>query len=357
MGAAGWYQGLDYANAFLDPDDYIRLRDGVTQGLHSIKVKFDQGAGSVTVDPDAHNGNPGIVMCRISDRAKIGGLTPVPTSTTWFAVELDTSGLSPGIHKLALRGSNADVRGVQEGVLVVPFRVLASAPTGPPVADFTASDPAAWRRPRVRQRCLDERADVVDLGLRGRESDRHRSVAGGAHYSLPGTYDIVLTAGNAAGSTTATRTVTIAEPPPLVSVFDVTPTSGVAPLTVTMTERSSGSPTGWTWDLGDGSSVVSGGTPGPHTYSSPGLYALTLIVTDGTGTSMATRTVQVEAPPPPTASFGCDAESGARHWRSRSAIPRRVAPPTGAGTSVTARRSSPAARRPPTRTRPWVATR
>ena len=96
VGAAGWYEGLDYANAYLDPDDYARLRAGVAPGQHRIKIKFDPGSGSLTVDPDAHAGNPGIVQRRASDGLLLGGLLPVTTGTDWFEAILDTSGLSPG---------------------------------------------------------------------------------------------------------------------------------------------------------------------------------------------------------------------------------------------------------------------
>ncbi len=215
VGAAGWYEGLDYANAYVDPDDYARLRAGVPPGLHRIKIRFDPGSGSLTVDPDAHAGNPGIVQRRAADGLPLGGLLPVTTGNAWFEAIIDTTGLSPGMHKLALRGSSANLAGRQEGVLVVPFIVTATAPQ-PPVAAFSAS-----------------------------------------------------------------------------------PTSGVAPLAVTVTDTSTGGPTDWSWDFGDNSPIVTGQSPAAHTYASPGTYLISLTAANANGNTTTTRTITATAPQPP----------------------------------------------------------
>ena len=237
VGAAGWYQGLDYANAFLDPDDYIRLRDGVTQGLHSIKVKFDQGAGSVTVDPDAHNGNPGIVMCRIGPRqdrrphprpdqhhlvrgrARDGGRRPA-----------DRQARPARLQRRRARRAGGRPRGALPG----PGLRSDGAPRSP---TSRRVDPAAWRRPAcpsaMRRRTRRLRGPGTSgTGVRPSPVSRR-----GAHVHLPRHVLHRPDRRERGRATTATRTVAIAEPPPLVSVFDVTPTSGVAPLTVMMTDR------------------------------------------------------------------------------------------------------------------------
>ncbi|MCO5167914.1 MAG: CAP domain-containing protein [Planctomycetes bacterium] len=50
--------------------------------------------------------------------------------------------------------------------------------------------------------------------------------------------------------------------------------SGVAPFSVTFTDASTGSPTAWRWDLGDGRTAT--GRTVTHTYTSPGRYTVTL---------------------------------------------------------------------------------
>lgn len=86
--------------------------------------------------------------------------------------------------------------------------------------------------------------------------------------------------------------------PSPVAAFEVAPTTGQAPLSVAVTDASTGAPTSWTWDWGDGS-TSSGQAPAPHLYSAPGAYTIALTVANGTGSSTATRAVTVTAPPPP----------------------------------------------------------
>jgi len=58
--------------------------------------------------------------------------------------------------------------------------------------------------------------------------------------------------------------------------FSVTPTSGVAPLSVNFSDLSSGSVTSWTWNFGDGNSST---VQNPaHTYTAPGNYTVSLVV-------------------------------------------------------------------------------
>jgi PKD repeat protein len=215
-GAAGWYQGLDYANAYLDPDDYARLRAGVAPGVHRIKIKFDPGIGSLTVDPDAHNGNPGIVQRRASDGLLLGGFLPVTTGTAWFEAIVDTTGLSPGMHKLALRGSKANATGREEGVLLVPFIVTGTTPPPPPVAAFTAS-PVSGDAPLT--------VNLADTSSGGPTawtwafddgtSDATGQAPGSHTYTTAGTYTLSLTVDNAVGpASTTTRTITVNTPPP-----------------------------------------------------------------------------------------------------------------------------------------------
>jgi len=64
--------------------------------------------------------------------------------------------------------------------------------------------------------------------------------------------------------------------PPLVPSFDANKTAGSVPLAVQFQDRSSGDPTGWWWDFGDGD-YSREQNPG-HVYTRPGMYPVTLIV-------------------------------------------------------------------------------
>ena len=85
--------------------------------------------------------------------------------------------------------------------------------------------------------------------------------------------------------------------PPSAS-FAASPTTGQAPLAVNFTDTSTGAPTSWQWDFGDGQSST---TRNPsHTYSDPGTYTVTLTATNANGSSTASKLVTAtEQPPPP----------------------------------------------------------
>jgi hypothetical protein len=86
--------------------------------------------------------------------------------------------------------------------------------------------------------------------------------------------------------------------------FAVTPAAGPAPLTVNFTDTSSGSPTEWSWDFGDGSPASTEQRPA-HVYTAPGTYDVTLTVTNDVGANTVTKTaaIRVDKPTaPPSAS-------------------------------------------------------
>ena len=169
-----------------------------------------------------------------------------------------------------------------------------------------------------------------DLGDRATDTTQNPSHT----YTVPGVYSVRLTVTGGGFSdsnvqigyitvevpTTAT-TETTPVPTKTTSVpvkagFSGSPTKGTAPLTVTFTESSTGSPTSWLWDFGDGSSSKLK-VPPQHKYSVPGTYTVSLTVTGPGGTNVlklenyvtvtdlsttvttrTTATVQTSAPTP-----------------------------------------------------------
>jgi uncharacterized repeat protein (TIGR01451 family) len=70
--------------------------------------------------------------------------------------------------------------------------------------------------------------------------------------------------------------------------FSATPLNGLAPLTVTFTDQSTGAITAWLWNFGDG--ATSPAQNPTHTYTQTGNYTVTLTVTGPGGTDSRTRT-------------------------------------------------------------------
>jgi len=158
-----------------------------------------------------------------------------------------------------------------------------------PVADFSAS-PTSGKAP-LNVKFTDTSTgtptkwkwDFGDGTTSTKQNPTHK-------YSKAGVYTVKLTVTNAAGSNTATKsnyiTVTGTSQAP-VADFWGWPLSGKAPLKVTFTETSKGSPTSWKWDFGDGKSSTEKSPI--HTYSAAGTYTVKLTSTNAAGSSTKTK--------------------------------------------------------------------
>jgi PKD repeat protein len=116
-------------------------------------------------------------------------------------------------------------------------------------------------------------------------------------YPFPGTYTVSLTAGNDGGQVTATKTGYVLVNPsgvPPYAAFLMRPSSGVAPLTVSFTDRSRGTPTAWLWDFGDGNTSTEQNPV--HTYSSMGTFRVRLTAKNSGGSSTYGSFVWVRSP-------------------------------------------------------------
>ena len=105
-----------------------------------------------------------------------------------------------------------------------------------------------------------------------------------ASYITPGTYTITLTATGSGGTDTETKTgyITVFTPP----VPDLAPSQNIGcfPFAIDFTDLSvvGDSPIAtWSWDFGDGGTSTDQNPS--HTYTTPGTFDITLILTDANG--------------------------------------------------------------------------
>ena len=132
-------------------------------------------------------------------------------------------------------------------------------------------------------------------------------------YNAVGSYAVALTATNAGGSNTLSKsnfiTIALTWTTP-VAGFTGTPTSGMVPLHVNFTDSSTNTPTSWSWTFGDGGNS-SGRNPG-HAYSAAGSYTVALTATNPGGSNTCTQSnyITVTAPPAPVAGFMAPVTSG-----------------------------------------------
>jgi PKD repeat protein len=106
-------------------------------------------------------------------------------------------------------------------------------------------------------------------------------------YIAAGTYTVSLTAFNSDCDKTETKTAFITVSVPPIADFSSDLTSGNEPLTVTFTDLSSGTPTSWLWNFGDGGTSTA--QHPSHTYTAVGTYPVALTATNGAGSDTATK--------------------------------------------------------------------
>jgi PKD repeat protein len=133
-----------------------------------------------------------------------------------------------------------------------------------------------------------------------------------------GTYDFGLTGSSSNSAYYSSRQG--ANPPQLViqtspaavpvADFAGTPAQGPAPLAVQFTDLSTGGPTSWLWTFGDGTSSTLRNPS--KTYTTAGVYDVSLRATNSLGTNLYSRSayLQVSNPLPPVADFSATPLAG-----------------------------------------------
>lgn len=105
-------------------------------------------------------------------------------------------------------------------------------------------------------------------------------------YTSDGTYTVTLTATNNCGSYVEQKVDYITVDPCVAPIADFSgsPVSGEAPLTVDFTDLSTGNPTSWDWNFGDGGTSTEQNPS--HTYTSQGTYMVTLTAANVCGSDV-----------------------------------------------------------------------
>ena len=216
---------------------------------------------------------------------------------------------SAGTFTVRLTASNSAGTSQAEQVIQVTEPVVID----PPVAAFIAQ-PDAGTAPLtvtfINQSTGDGNTYAWDFNNDGMTDSTDISPT--SQFTAPGVYTIVLRATNAAGTATATQTVTVEAAPELpVPSFTANPTFGTAPLSVTVVNTTVQPVTSVEWDItGDGVADAVG-NEAAFVFDTPGTYTITMRVTNAAGSASTSQTVMVNAPlTPPAASFSASTTSG-----------------------------------------------
>jgi len=150
--------------------------------------------------------------------------------------------------------------------------------------DFSVGDPTSW---------------AWTFGDGSTSTQQHPTHT----YARTGTYDVTLTATNAAGDGVVTKAGCISVTPPvLTAAFAADTTSGFPPLVVQFTDQSVNGPTSWLWNFGDGGAST---LQNPvHVYLAAGSFSVALTVANAESVDTETKTEYiVVGNPAPVADF------------------------------------------------------
>ena len=110
-------------------------------------------------------------------------------------------------------------------------------------------------------------------------------------YNTAGIYIPILTASNEVGTSTKISTVPITAMSMPDAHFRINQTEGPVPLDVQFTDRTTGEPTSWYWDFGDGTNSTQQNPE--HIYNTAGIYTPILTASNEVGTSTKISTVPI----------------------------------------------------------------
>jgi PKD repeat protein len=225
--------------------------------------------------PDVLIGNPNFTRMHTFSSAGLTLIQNIIGSSTDFGFRVAGLGTSNDGYGMTVTGAPASNQAIVYNC-------------GYTSVDFSG-DPLAGSRPLEVNFTSEVSADVTawswDFGDQGTSSDTDPTHI----YTTAGDFTVTLTVTGADGDVSEIKPNYITVNPVLPqAVFSATPQSGVRPLTVNFVEASLGDPTDWDWDFGDGGTSTE--IEPVYVYEDPGVYTVSLTVTNPDGEDTETIT-------------------------------------------------------------------
>jgi PKD repeat protein len=208
----------------------------------------------------------------------------------WTSAEENVSGITgPQVLSFELSSFVDDGIDDNDGFVAVDQISVGMTDFSPPTVDFIASPSSGPAPLEVQFTDISAHSPTSWLWdfCDGTDTSTEQNLS---HiYEAAGTYDVILTARNYFGSNTEHKEyyITVTEPTAPDADFTASPLTGPAPLTVQFNDTSTGFPTLWSWDFGDGN--TSTGQNSSHVYAAVGSYNVSLTVENAVGDDTVTK--------------------------------------------------------------------
>jgi len=210
----------------------------------------------------------------------------------WRSAEVDlTPYLNFGVRMrfVATTGNSFD-----GDMAIDDFRITDQAVGNPPVADFSADQTSVETGATVNFTDLSsENPSSWEWTFQGGTPASSTEQNPAVTYNTAGVYTVTLTASNAFGSDSETKTgyITVSEPgTPPTAEFSASATTVDEGQSVSFTDLSTGGPTSWSWSFPGGSPSSSSAQNPTVTYNTAGVYNVSLTVTNANGSDSETKT-------------------------------------------------------------------
>ena len=194
-----------------------------------------------------------------------------------------------GLKTVVLRAYMSENGTVTNTITKTNYINVTAAPPPAPVADFTGTPTTVSLGTTVQFNDTSAYSPTSwswNFGDSGGSSIQNPTHL----YTSIGVYNVSLTATNAQGSSTATKTnyinVTTLAPPG--ASFTSNVTSGGIPLPVQFTDTTSNTPTSWLWTFSDDASTSTSQNP-THTFTTAGNWSVSLKAYNAAGNNTAVR--------------------------------------------------------------------
>ncbi len=259
------------------PDNQVVLlnsQDWPWTAGKTIKIQYSGSSSPDVVQVIYRNGQKQTVV--VSQQLQGSTTSPATTVTTPTVTPVTQVTMEPGITPGAIIPVETPVIPI-----ILPITmVIPQVTPAPPRADFIGV-------PTSGQLPIDVQFTDMSTGIPTKWSWNFGDGTTSAErtplhrYSTPGSYTVSLVVENKFGSDKKSIPGYISAGIAPVANFVASSRDGTAPLEVHFTDLSQGLPVVWLWDFGDGTkSSVANPT---HTYSSAGLYSVTLTVANSYG--------------------------------------------------------------------------
>lgn len=237
------------------------------------------------------------------------------------ATSATLTGAAAGTYQIYITSYNSAGESAPSNTATVTVGSTAPPPVAAPIAAFTVS-PSSGIAGQTTFTFFDQSSGSITSQLWNFGDGYTSAAVNATHvFAAAGAYTVTLTVSGSGGNAQTSQTVSVSAPAPAVpnvnAAFDISPAAPNVNDSVTFIDRSSGSPTAWSWSFGDG--ATSNAQNPTHAYPAPGTYTVTLTAFNSVSAGTASHPVTVAPMAPAHALVSVTAQTdgvGGSVWRT-----------------------------------------